>query len=499
MDFENLTQQWSSMDNVYGSGCQLVGTSPSSIFETSFANQQDHFLVAPNESCSKSPELIIDSWSDQPTDHQTKFFAIKKRTICVESLGSSFAFFLKKEGKKTSRVTQTAFFGTDSLTIYSVSKISGRNKEDHHTLINRMTIKSQSENKVALSINVNCHQCKAMVKSKWLKFYQSHFKSWKQWMEDEIKKQKDEEQKKAVMAPYIGIWNKLNSQHSIRITFDKIEYSDGSTFNVSVNTENVTPILVAKYARTEYAGKIMKHDQYEEIKWDNGSIWIRDGFARFSGTYTAGNEQWVIHKFGTIKLPVTGKRVRFRMTAPNRIRYVIDDHHCDGTLSDDGSGIQWDDGNFWTRDHGKEEAGCIVECTVQQQPENESDAVCKKKKVGAMTSASNADAAEEEVTVDRLEKALDGSVDSGASVVDDTQLHPDTLTVRNVGEQEEDGIALESDFEDNFNHYFSCHGGAASLQIEKEDHFVVVDDDALYGVQTLSKVDPDHADEWLLI
>ena len=118
---------------------------------------------------------------------------------------------------------------------------------------------------------------------------------------------------------------------------------------------------------------------------------------------------------------------------------------------------------------------------------------------GVMTSASNADVAEEEVAVDQLETALDGSVDSGASVVDDTQLHQDTLTVRNVGEQEEDGIALGSDFEDNFNHYFSCHGGAASLQIEKEDHFVVVDDDALYGVQTLSKVDPDHADEWLLI
>lgn len=221
MDFEELTQQWISGENVYGSGCQLVGTTPSSIFEMSFANKRDGFLRAVLKDGSKeSPEFVMEPWTttDLPTDEQTQFSSIKQRTISVKVLGSGLAFFLKKEGPKTSysEVTQTAFFGagltirnsihsvhgisilympyaqisniwlclaTDSLTIYSVSKVAAG------TMINRFTIKqlapsneSEEESKVALCINANIVTdkkcpCSPLVKSKWLKFYQSHFES----------------------------------------------------------------------------------------------------------------------------------------------------------------------------------------------------------------------------------------------------------------------------------------------------------------------------------
>ena len=103
------------------------------------------------------------------------------------------------------------------------------------------------------------------------------------------------------------------------------------------------------------------------------------------------------------------------------------------------------------------------------------------------------DRAFDEPVVEQLEQESSASVDSGVSVVDDSESHDETVS--NVGEQNE--AAIDSDFEHNFNHYFSSDG--AALQIEKEDHFVVVDNDEVGGIKALNKVDVEHGDEWLLI
>ena len=107
----------------------------------------------------------------------------------------------------------------------------------------------------------------------------------------------------------------------------------------------------------------------------------------------------------------------------------------------------------------------------------------------------------DEMTVDRLEKALDESVDSGVSVVEDSEIHDETWTERNAGEQQEDTLEFGSDFEENFNHFFNTNAASSLLKIEKEDHFVVVFDDEIQDVQSpqTHKVGPDYGDEWLLI
>ncbi len=103
-----------------------------------------------------------------------------------------------------------------------------------------------------------------------------------------------------------------------------------------------------------------------------------------------------------------------------------------------------------------------------------SDATTTEKDGRSMDGALSADPA-----VERSEQEMDASVDSGVSVVDDSESHDETVS--NEGEQNEE---MDSDFEHTFNRYFDGN----ALQIQKEDHFVVVD-----------KVEVEHGDEWLLI
>lgn len=315
-------------------------------------------------------------------------------------------------------------------------------------------------------------------------------------MDVQIQKRTKEEQRKVLMAPFIGMWNKLNSFHSIRITPEFIQYSDGSQFNVSVNPESDQ--IIAKYSRTEYAGTMSKHEGYQEIRWDNGSVWIRDGFAKFAGCYTMGSEQWVIHKFGTIKLPVTGKRVRFKMSGPNRIRYTVnenDNEYREGTLSDDGSGIQWMDGTFWNKSSPKAKSSqrAVAGLCPQSTRDQVDDDAMQQNEDNATSRVSSTDGSEDGA-VDRMEKALDQTVDSGVSVVDDSGFHDETLMAGSVGEPQEETVELGSDFEENFDFYFKTNA-ASQLKIEREDHFVVVDE---VRSVTSNKMDSEH-DEWEMV
>merc|ERR1712083_47257 len=149
------------------------------------------------------------------------------------------------------------------------------------------------------------------------------------------------------------------------------------------------------------------------IQWGNGSCWIRDGFARFAGQYAADDGQWVVHKFGTIKVPVTGKRERFRMTAADRIRFSVDEtqpeEFREGTLCEEG--IRWDDGTLWRRDVVEAEAGGCPKSEKDDDGMDLEEAFIEKS-LGAF-----------------IEKS------SGVSVVDESESHEETFETTNVGEQ----------------------------------------------------------------
>lgn len=100
----------------------------------------------------------------------------------------------------------------------------------------------------------------------------------------------------------------------------------------------------------------------------------------------------------------------------------------------------------------------------------------------------------EDGAVDRMEKALDQTVDSGVSVVDDSGFHDETLMAGSVGEPQEETVELGSDFEENFDFYFKTNA-ASQLKIEREDHFVVVDE---VRSVTSNKMDSEH-DEWEMV
>jgi len=235
------------------------------------------------------------------------------------------------------------------------------------------------------------------------------------------------------MEPYIGIWNKLNSLHTIKIMNDKIEYSDGSQFDVSVNDEAITAI----YAKSQFTGKLIKKEKYHQIEWNNGSVWIKNGFVRFEGEYidNSSQQKYKINQDGTILLPITGKKCRFKLLEHNRISYVFNkDLRCNGTLSDDLTNIKWDNGSVW-----KNESNVELE-HGQQDKEDE--------------------AAKKAVSTDEKFE----------------EIH--TNTIEFEGEME------EIDFE--------------QIKIKNFEHFVLVNDDELFG-HNEEEMDGDKVDEWLLV
>ena len=166
-----------------------------------------------------------------------------------------------------------------------------------------------------------------------------------------VKKYIDEDNDKLVknklMEPYIGVWNKLKSFHTIKIMPDKIEYSDGSQFEVNINPN--TNEIIAIYASSKFTGKLIKLIDYECIEWNNGSVWIRDGFQQFEGEYIhkSTQQKYVISKSGTIKLPITGRFLRFQLLTKDRISYKFNRKMIHkGTMNADGD-IKWDNGSIW--------------------------------------------------------------------------------------------------------------------------------------------------------
>ena len=118
INFDELTNKWSSGENVYGSGCQLTDTSPQQIFKLAF----DHTIVgkkffdeliknnqsSSNQSSSNSSDTTykLSQWINKPTSKP--YTSIKQRKISIKSTESGLAFFLRKN--ITTHITQTAFF-----------------------------------------------------------------------------------------------------------------------------------------------------------------------------------------------------------------------------------------------------------------------------------------------------------------------------------------------------------------------------------------------------
>ena len=237
----------------------------------------------------------------------------------------------------------------------------------------------------------------------------------------------------SLMKAYIGIWNKLNSLHTIKIMEDKIEYSDGSKFDVSVSESRITAV----YAKSQFTGQLIEDETYDHIKWNNGSVWIRNGFVRFEGKYRdpKSQQKYEINQDGTILCAKTGKKYRFKLLEYNRISYALTkESRYNGTLSEDMESIQWDNDSIWKNESNVE---------LEHGREEEEDEAIK-----------NAEPAEEKFE----------------------EIH--TKTIEFEGEME------EIDF--------------AQIEIKNFEHFVLVNDDELYGHND-DNMDGDKIDEWLLV
>jgi len=189
-DFDELTEKWSSAGNVYGSGCQMNNTSPNAIYKLAFSDESTQFfdeLVKCNESSSTEPQYKVSPWREKKNVSKTEFNVIKQRKLSIKATESGIAFFLRKN--ITTNLTQTAFFKDDSVIIYSVAQTKVEKQASDHLIIDRWTIKNminaEKERKVAVTINANILWKKyqsptaAIIKSKWLRFYQSRFETWR--------------------------------------------------------------------------------------------------------------------------------------------------------------------------------------------------------------------------------------------------------------------------------------------------------------------------------
>lgn len=110
-DFDELTEKWSSGDNVYGSGCQINATAPNIIYKLAFSDESTQFfdeLVKDNEESSTEPQYKISPWTEKENVSKSDFTAIKQRKLSIKATESGIAFFLRKN--ITTNFTQTAFF-----------------------------------------------------------------------------------------------------------------------------------------------------------------------------------------------------------------------------------------------------------------------------------------------------------------------------------------------------------------------------------------------------
>jgi len=472
-NFDELTQHWSSGDNVYGSGCQINATTPRTIFDIAFSNESTKFFneLIKNEAASSNsnePQYTISPWIDAMAPN-SRFSTIKQRKVTMRETESGIAFFLRKN--ITTNITQTAFFDQESVIIYSVAQSKTESKESDHIIIDRWTIKNmqcaENENegqKVSVMINVNViwktyqSPTATIIKSKWLRFYQSRFEKWRCLIKEYVERHNVKSETMLLMEPYLGIWNKLNSLHTIRICVDQIEYSDGSRFNVSIDRN--TREIIAVYANSRFTGKLIESNnngKHQRIEWNNGSIWIKNGFSRFAGEYIHNSTQqkYIIDKLGTIKLPITGKKCRFKLVEHDRISYAFNgDIAYKGTLDHDQNIIKWDNGTIWKNTAKPKRISISKHCDVSMSKQNEEILKIEK----------------DEISDD---KKMEEIGDSNGQ-----------KTVEFEGEVEED------DFE-HFEHY------GTSLEIKNYEHFVLVNDDELFGTE--QNENNDQVDEWMLV
>lgn len=300
-------------------------------------------------------------------------------------------------------------------------------------------------------------------------------------MKQYIDRENAKSEKSKLMEPYIGTWNKIKSFHTIKIMVNKIEYSDGSKFDVNID-ENTNEI-VATYANSKFHGKLIKYQDYEEIKWDNGSVWIRDGINRFSGEYIHKSTlQKYIIQDGTIKLPITKRDIRFQLLAADRISYNFNRNIVHkGTMQDTGD-IKWDNGSYWENINPSPKLANINDNISREVSSAEIvNEVVEKK--------------EDEIMVDRVTESANTEQVEGE--IDDR-----------IANDHESDDEEESEFEQDFDSYFKDdvvdHDNdnddiGPSLEIKNDSHFVLVNDDELFDISHDKKDNNDQVDEWLMV
>ena len=112
IDFEELTNHWSSGDNVYGSGAQLNNTTPSQVFELAFsdkpiAKQFLDELIKNKGSSTNDTTCSAKPWKDKLLSSK-EFDTIKQRTLCAKATETGLTFFSRKT--IITNINQTAFF-----------------------------------------------------------------------------------------------------------------------------------------------------------------------------------------------------------------------------------------------------------------------------------------------------------------------------------------------------------------------------------------------------
>lgn len=506
-NFEELTNFWSAADNVYGTGFQLADSSPQQIFDIAFSDTSNKFfddlLTNKHSSSNVEIEYHIKPWNHKASTNSN--IHIKQRKLNIKATESGgINFFLRKN--LIANVTQTAFFEHDCITIYSVAQTRVENNKDtKHTMIDRWTIKRADADGHRIYISINANICmpsnspppasKALVKSKWLRFYQSRLETWKQLMTEQINAEKLKAEKARSMEAYLGVWNKLKSFHTIQIKVDGIEYSDGSRFGVEVNED--TNEIIAIYVSSRFRGKLHRGVDHEYIAWSNGSVWIRNGFQRFEGQYVhhSTEQKYTLHRNGTLKLPITGRTVRFQLLEANRISYQFNrDIVHKGTLCETRH-IQWDNGSFWQRVDGSSvppavrhvrPPGAVVVDQAKHVAVKASDA-----EPGKCNQEEEQD--EEHEDDEKAEELVEGAAGTATLEVEGEGAVGDGQQTQTVEEE----CCVEEDYDIVFK---EKHG--QTLEIGSDAHFVLVNDDELFGDEHDEEEQEnmqDKPDEWLFV
>ena len=299
---------------------------------------------------------------------------------------------------------------------------------------------------------------------------------WRRMIKEYVEAENAKSEQTKLMEPYLGKWNKLKSFHTIHIMSNKIEYSDGSKFDVNID-ENTTEI-VATYANSKFHGKLVKYRDHEEIKWSNGSVWIRNGFERFSGSYIhkSSLQKYVISKSGQIRLPITQRTARFQLLAANRISYNFNRNIIHkGTLTAQGD-IKWDNGSYWENIDKSSKNTEYKEALLTIKPKIDNQIIDDNEKKEQVM---------ERVTESANTEQVEGEMDD---------------TFDNNSDDDE-----ESEFEQDFDSYFkdsndNDNDSVPSLEIQNDSHFVLINDDELFDVtQNKKDNDGDQVDEWLMV